>query len=71
MVLNATATTATGHAGKLSSCGTTVPRSHLHIRDGLQLLLLLGLLLLEVLHQVLDVCADLSKVQVQILNKRM
>lgn len=44
-----------------------MPRSHLHIRDGLQLLLLLGLLLLKVLHQVLDVCANLSKVQVQIL----
>lgn len=41
--------------------------SDLHVTDGLQLLLSFRFLLLEILHQVLDVGADLSKVQVQVL----
>lgn len=45
-----------------------MPPADLHVRNGLKLLLLLGLLLLEVLHQVLDVGADLPKVQIQVLH---
>ena len=42
---------------------------YLHVRDGLQPLLVFWLLLLEVLHQVLNVGADLPEVQVQVLTR--
>lgn len=43
---------------------------HLHVGDGLQFLLPFGTFLLEILHQVLDVGADLTKVQVQVLTHK-
>lgn len=40
---------------------------YLHVCYGLKLLLLLGFLLLEILHEVLDIAANLGKVQIHVL----
>lgn len=46
------------------------PPGYLHICNRLQLLLLLRLSPLEILHEILDVAADLGEIQVHVLRRR-